>query len=1267
MRSCSNCVNLSRVRRYSQPGKGASHGVPGSLNDDGYNDFVTVNGGVAHISAAALLGVLCVSVPGVDSANGVELPPNIVLVLTDDQGYADLGVHGNTVVRTPHIDAFAREAIVFSDFHVSPTCSPTRAAVLTGRDPNRTGVWHTAAGRGLMRRDEVTIAQVLREAGYATGLFGKWHLGGEYPFRPQDRGFEETFTFGGGGTGNISDFWNNTNFDTIMNRNGQPVPTEGFITDTLFDRAMAFIDSSRDEGRPFFVYLSTNAPHATYNAPTEYAQRYGDQPDSLAHFFGMIENIDDNFGRLRRHLREAGLEDDTILMFMTDNGTAMGHPVFNAGLRGHKASEYEGGHRAPFFFRWPAGAMDGPHAIRHLAAHIDIAPTLLDLAGVRPESVERFDGVSLRPLLERRESDWVDRPVVIDSQRIIDPQKWKQSSVMTRRWRLVNGTELYEIESDPGQARDVAGRHPEVVRSLRGVYEDWWDELEPTFTDTPRIVVGSEQQYMTRLVTRECLSSGLPAWGQAHVRAARQRVNDDCVWAVEVERAGRYVVEMRRWPRELNHPIRSGLPGGEPVPGGPSHRDLPGEAFAAVSASLVIGPDTYTHLIGKGDRSARFEVELSPGPTMITATFEDDGGKRLPSYYVYLYPKSSAPSLDVVSRTASDSGPQGWWQTDLGRVHDVESITLRGCGHGECQESPGNFYVFVANEDPAGRSFADLARDSGTWRRYFIGGAGPSLEIPVGAEGRYVRVQHAREGAPTLAPVEVRGTAVEAAGAEGALPNIVLILADDLGLGDVRSYTNTAVAPVDSPVPTPAIDRLAVEGMRFTNAHSPSAVCSPTRYGLLTGRYAWRTRLKTGTVVMHAPSLIDPAEQTLPELVRDEGYATAMFGKWHLGLDWATTDGKAPSRTGANVDYAQPFGGGPVHHGFDTYFGDDTINFPPFTYMQDDRVIGMPTEPVLKDEVLYGFRAEGYEFGDVLPETVGRSVDYIREQSTRDRPFFVYLSLTAPHAPIVPPALVPADAERGLSEFSRDDGQTRYSNFIRLVDWSVEQVLNVLDAADIGGDTLVIFASDNGVSKSFASHDRISPGFVGGVLLRGQKADAFEGGHRVPLLLRWPGRIGEARVSSDLVELNDIYRTVADILGVEEPSAGGHDSISMARLLLGNEAPSDPRAPRTLGVNHSHRGGFAIREIDAQGREWKLIFGGQAAGGFSGGAPFDPFTTIGETFDFDSHLQLYDLTADPGESNDLLKDGVSEAERVLVLDLQSKLQAIIESGQSRVH
>ena len=686
--------------------------------------------------------------------------PNVVLVLTDDQGYGDLGVHGNPVLRTPNIDAFSREAISFSNFHVSPTCSPTRAALLTGRDSNRTGVWHTAAGRWLMRRDEVTLAQMMREAGYATGIFGKWHLGSMYPFRAADRGFEEVFTLvGGGGTGNISGFWNNTNFDPVMNHNGQLVPTNGYVTDTLFDEAMDFIDASREEGRPFFVYLSTNAPHGLFNAPTAYAERYREQPLTLAHFFGMIENIDDNFGRLRRHLRASGLQDNTILMFMTDNGTGFGQRLFNAGMRGIKGSEYDGGHRVPLFLHWPAGDMAGPRAIDELAAHIDLAPTLLDLAGVEARAAQRFDGVSLRLLLEGQDADWLDRSIVIDSQRILHPERWRKSSVMTQRWRLVNGTELYDMESDPGQSRDVAGQHPEIVSSLRSVYERWWNEIEPTFADTPRTVIGSEHQYMTRLVTRECLSSGLPAWGQSDVRVARQRVVDDCTWAVDVERAGEYIVELRRWPRELNHAIRGSVVPGEPVPGGPTHRHPPGAAYAAVRAALTIGSNTYTSSIGERDRSVLFDVSLDQGPTTITATFEDEDGKVLPSYYVYVYPGPSAATLAVESRPMSSSGPQGWWQVDLGGTHDIESIVLRGCETNDCPESLSDFYVFVADEDPVGRSLADLTRDPGIWRRYFIGEAGATLAVPVGTEGRYVRVQHAGEGAPLPGqdPVKIYG------------------------------------------------------------------------------------------------------------------------------------------------------------------------------------------------------------------------------------------------------------------------------------------------------------------------------------------------------------------------------------------------------------------------------------------------------------------------------------------------------------------------------
>ena len=699
---------------------------------------------------------------------GPSRRPNVVLVLTDDQGYGDLGVHGNPVLRTPNIDAFAREAISFSNFHVSPTCSPARAALLTGRDSNRTGVWHTAAGRGLMRRDEVTIAEMLREAGYATGIFGKWHLGSMYPFRAADRGFEEVFTLGGGGgTGNISDFWNNTNFDPVMNHNGQFVPTNGYITDTLFDEAMEFIDASSESGRPFFVYLPTNAPHAPFNAPAAYAERYRDQPVRMAHFLGMIENIDDNFGRLRRHLRESGLQENTILMFMTDNGTGYGRSLFNAGMRGIKGSEYDGGHRVPLFFHWPAGDMAGPRTIDELAAHIDLAPTLLDLAGIEAQAAQRIDGVSLRLLLEGQQAGWPDRSIIIDSQRVLHPEKWKQSSVMTRRWRLVNGAELYDMASDPGQSMDVAGQQPEVVNSLRSIYERWWDDIEPTFADTPRTVIGSEHQYMTGLVTRECLSSGLPAWGQSNVRVARHGVGDDCTWAVDVARAGEYIVELRRWPRELNHPIRASVPPGEPVPGAPTHRDPPGEAYAAVRATLNIGSDTFTGSIGERDRSVLFDVSLDQGPTTITATFDDEDGKVLPSYYVYVYPAPAAARLAVESQSMSRPGPQGWRQVDLGGIHDIESIILRGCEANDCPESPSDFYVFVADEDPIGRSLADLARDPGIWRSYFIGEAGATLAVPVGTEGRYVRVQHAGEGAPLLARVEVRGTAVRSAEADG--------------------------------------------------------------------------------------------------------------------------------------------------------------------------------------------------------------------------------------------------------------------------------------------------------------------------------------------------------------------------------------------------------------------------------------------------------------------------------------------------------------------
>jgi arylsulfatase A len=503
-------------------------------------------------------------------------------------------------------------------------------------------------------------------------------------------------------------------------------------------------------------------------------------------------------------------------------------------------------------------------------------------------------------------------------------------------------------------------------------------------------------------------------------------------------------------------------------------------------------------------------------------------------------------------------------------------------------------------------------------------------------------------------------------------PNIVIILADDMGLGDVRAYTSRPSTPKDSPVETPSIDSIAKQGMLFMNAHSSSAVCSPTRYALLTGRYAWRTRLKGSVVLSHERALIEPERVTIAELLRERGYTTAIFGKWHLGLNWQTFDGEPAESDGLNVDYSKPFSGGPVDHGFDMYFGDDTINWPPYTYIENNRTVGIPVEPVYDNhswprvgEPFHGLRTPGYEQEDVLPEITRRTVQYIKEHSQSKKPFFVYMPLTAPHEPIVPPDRIAADRKLEMSSFKRDPKVTQYDNLVRVIDWSVGQVLNALESQGISDNTLVVFSADNGFAKRYATHHDISPGFVNGALLRGQKGDIHEGGHRVPLVVRWPGNVPQGATSDALVELNDIYATVADILQVSLEDDMAEDSISMLPLLLRQNSAKGSSMKRHTGINHSAMGGFAIRDIDVKGTEWKLVFGEGAAKGFSGGMKINPFTKIREHFDFSTHLQLYDMTNDPGENYNLLSDGATPEEYQRVLKLQSKLQKIIAIGRSR--
>ena len=311
--------------------------------------------------------------------------PNVVLIMTDDQGYPNLGCTGHPILKTPNIDDIFKHSTRLTNYHVDPTCAPTRGALMTGRYSDRVGTWHTIMGRNLLRPREVTMANVFSNSGYKTAMFGKWHLGDDYPYRPQDRGFQHVVCHGGGGIGQTPDFWGNDYFDDVYHVDGKMVPFKGFCTDIFFKEAIKFIKENED--KPFFVYLATNAPHAPMYAPEKFAKRFrgmvykGIRLGKMTeNYYGMIENIDYNVGKLVEFLKKAKLYDNTILIFTTDNGpvTKPGVKIYNAGLKDHKGSYYDGGHRVPFFISWPDGGLDKGVDINRLTAHIDILPTLID-------------------------------------------------------------------------------------------------------------------------------------------------------------------------------------------------------------------------------------------------------------------------------------------------------------------------------------------------------------------------------------------------------------------------------------------------------------------------------------------------------------------------------------------------------------------------------------------------------------------------------------------------------------------------------------------------------------------------------------------------------------------------------------------------------------------------------------------------------------------------------------------------------------------------
>ena len=462
--------------------------------------------------------------------------PNIILVMTDDQGMGDLSCMGNQVVRTPNIDQFYAQATRFTDFQVSPTCAPTRAAIMSGRPPFKVGVTHTIMQRERMAPDVFTLPQALTSAGYATGLFGKWHLGDEEAYLPQNRGFDEVLMHGAGGIGQVplGDFppnKENLYFDNVLLHNDTVVQTKGYCTDLFFHSALAWIREQQKAKIPYFSYISLNAPHAPMAVAESYKKRFRDMgyDKGTAGRYGMVENIDHNFGLMMKQLEEWNALDNTLVIFMTDNGAThlsgrlKGEKVrhFNANLKGAKNSPNEGGTHVPAFWQWKGRLKPGVN-IQKLTAHLDLYPTFCDLAGVSlPDKMQPLEGRSLLPLLQNPDGDWADRELFVHCGRWgtgkRDDFKFKKCAVRTSKWRFVNNMELYDIENDPSETNDVAAQHPDVVAQLRKSYDRWWDSTEPLLVNENLPRVKPEDQPFALRYAKQLAEKGIPDWAPAEL------------------------------------------------------------------------------------------------------------------------------------------------------------------------------------------------------------------------------------------------------------------------------------------------------------------------------------------------------------------------------------------------------------------------------------------------------------------------------------------------------------------------------------------------------------------------------------------------------------------------------------------------------------------------------------------------------------------------------------------------------------------------------
>lgn len=562
--------------------------------------------------------------------------PNVILILTDDQGIGDLACHGNPWIKTPNLDVFYEESVRLTDFHVSPLCTPTRAALMTGRYPVNNGTWATYKGRdALSRNASTTLADVFKQNGYRTGIFGKWHLGDNFPVRPTDCGFDKAIHHLAGGVGELSDYWGNSYFDDVYFVNNEPKKFEGYCTDVWFNEAIKFIDENKD--KPFFAYLSTNAPHDPLIVDSSYAAPYKHLEGKeilSANLYGMIANIDENFGKLHQFLDEKELADNTILIFMTDNGTRFGYSPdgefgYNKGFEGIKGSKLEGGHRVPFFIRWPNKNILGGKDINALTAHVDLIPTLANLCQISIPEEMRLDGIDFSPLLLQDKSEIADRTVFVHHRQDWRPPKdVEQTCIMYDKWRLLNGTALYDISQDPKQQNDLSAQYPELVQQLLSQNTTFLkaSKSNPTYHELPTCVVGNKAQKEVKLTIQHAIGEDGGIWKTEQVAAGMQNRNN--THALEIEEDGTYSISCMRWPKECAGPIW-GIPS-----------ENPKNQFEYVSIKpekvrISIANQMLEKEIQSDDEAVTFRVNLQAGKTLLVNDFIEEQ-ETYGVYYTYI-------------------------------------------------------------------------------------------------------------------------------------------------------------------------------------------------------------------------------------------------------------------------------------------------------------------------------------------------------------------------------------------------------------------------------------------------------------------------------------------------------------------------------------------------------------------------------------------------------------------------------------------------------